>query len=71
MIQSTSENFCTLGLHRGVAQGADLGGSEGAKYSYWQLQQWFLGGQNHTVHINQIYKINFKYQKLISEFILS
>ena len=54
MIRGMCENFRTPGVHRGGAQGADLGGSEGAKYSYWQLHQWFLGGQNHTVHINQI-----------------
>ena len=37
MIRGASENFCisgcTGGVHRGAAQGADLGGSEGAKYS--------------------------------------
>ena len=33
MIRGASENFCTLRVHRGGAQGADLGGSEGVKYS--------------------------------------
>ena len=33
MIRGASENFCTLRVHRGGAHGADLGGSEGAKYS--------------------------------------
>jgi hypothetical protein len=28
-----------------------------------QLRQWVLGRQTHTVHINQINKINYKYQK--------
>ena len=33
MIRGAGENFCTLRVHRGGAQGADMGGSEGAKYS--------------------------------------
>ena len=32
MIRGAIENFCTLRVHRGGAQGADMGGSEGAKF---------------------------------------
>ena len=33
MIQGIDENFCATKGAQGVAQGADLGGSKGAKYS--------------------------------------
>ena len=29
----------------------------------WQLQQWALGMQKHSVHIKQIQKMNSKHQK--------
>ena len=144
MIQSTSENFCTLGVHRGGGGGhrVQIWGLRGSKIQFWilclfgshililycaeifnhtcshivHISQVFRGvkfctsallhtflhtflqifanklqrSQLHphrthfkhvwtceilhirtSAHINQIYKINSKFQKLISEFILS